>query len=341
MKTSFDGFSRNDLSGILLINKPRGILSHDIVKGFRKLTKIPLVGHAGTLDPMAKGLMVLLLGEGTKLSSYFLSSDKTYQMKIRFGITTDSFDRDGRILSQKNVHLDPEDVRIQLESLVGEIDLQVPHFSATKVKGRKLYDYSRKGEFVKAPVKKMRFYNLRVDDIGKDSLDCQFSCSKGSYVRSWAHDLGEKLKCGAILEELTRLRSEPYSLDDALDWNELKEKLSVGVNSVSVNKRLIFLLSLLRREESQKKAFIPLKDVFPHWRTLSVTGRDEKLMMNGQVSHNLNRRLILERKQADQGGESVGIKVISLESGTLLSLLQAVPCEGVKIRNCFHQALNE
>lgn len=323
---SFSPHTLNPLSsleGLLLVNKPIGVLSHDLVKEIRKLTKIPSVGHAGTLDPLASGLMLLLLGRGTKFSDEFRNSDKTYKVKIRFGITSDTWDRKGNILSKKDVSLNFEEIESKAFSLMGEVELPIPIFSAIKVNGKKLYHLARKGKKIDPIFRKMKFYNLSILDKGKDFLSCKFSCSKGSYVRSWSHFLGKILGVGALVEELHRLQSNPYSVEQAIEWKTLKNIL------LSQDKeKLIF-------RDDFKNAFVRLENFFPHWKNLRVTGRDKKLIMDGQISHSMSRRLIIERKKADFLNQSVGIKILNHQNGDLLALIKAEPKKGLKIKNCF------
>ena len=329
-----------NFDGLLLLNKEPGPSSHDLVQIIRKKWKIKQVGHAGTLDPMASGLMILLLGKATRLSSDLSSLEKAYHLTVHFGIRTDTFDREGTVLSKESVSLDPEEIRLQSQKLMGKQEFPVPLFSATKVKGRKLYQYARSREEVKLPIKEMKFYDLNILRVKEDLLECEFHCSKGSYVRSWVHELGENLGCGAVLEELSRKKSGPYFLHEALKMKDLNlnwktKETSQGEKSRNAEEGKSKPLWTKEKELFLSSALIPLENIFPHWKKVRVNGRDEKLMIHGQISHPLKRRLVCERKEADRTGKKVGIKVFSERKDSLLSVLVAEPKKGVKIKACF------
>ncbi|MCB0341910.1 MAG: tRNA pseudouridine(55) synthase TruB [Pseudobdellovibrionaceae bacterium] len=312
----------SEAHGLLLVDKPTAMTSHDVVAAVRRLLKTRAVGHAGTLDPLATGLMVLLLGEGTKLSDYLLNGDKSYLVRVQFGIETDTWDVDGEVLRQEPVSVTPQKIRDAVHQLSGDLDLPVPAFSAIKQKGKKLYELAREGKTVDAPVRPMRFYGVAIDDMGRDWVDVSLSCSKGSYIRSWAVALGALLGCPATVKTLRRLASQPYSVDRALPLVELQTG------------------SLADQPAAEAlsgcgSAFVSMAEVLPHWRALTVSGKDQRLLLNGQISHDLWRRLICEQKTANQTDTAIGIKVMSGDDGRLLSLLEARPFKGLKIKRVF------
>ena len=202
--------------GFLLINKTAGGTSHNVVNSLRHIMKQKQVGHAGTLDPMAEGLMVILLGYGTKLSNYLLINDKSYHFTLRLGMITDTLDKTGEIVTKKEVNPDPRQVRHVLENSQGTLSLPVPLVSAVKIKGKKLYEYKKENKSVSLPIRDMHFYNLNVKDIGKETVELELSCSKGSYIRSWVAFVGDVLGTGACLEKLTRLSSSPFHVESSL-----------------------------------------------------------------------------------------------------------------------------
>ncbi|RME17577.1 MAG: tRNA pseudouridine(55) synthase TruB [Bdellovibrio sp.] len=297
--------------GLLLIDKPKGMTSHSLVNKVRKILGTKAVGHAGTLDPIASGLMVLLVGEGTKLSQYMMSQDKGYEVEILWGKTTDTFDRDGEVLSERDVNLSEERVREVLNLFQGTLSLQVPYFSAMKINGRKLYEMARNKEVFTPPYKEMHFYGVQLLSHEGAITKVSVKCSKGSYVRSWVHEMGQKLGCGAIIHELRRVESSPYHVRQAVTL----EDLQAGQGESS---------------------FIPLVEALPHWKTLSVKGKDARLLRNGQISHDLFQKLIVEQKQANQRQETIGIKITSQEGRELLSILEARPFKGLKIKRVFN-----
>lgn len=303
------------MDGLLLVDKPGGITSHDVVHEVRKILNQRSVGHSGTLDPMATGLMVLLLGAGTKLSDYLLSQNKTYWLRLKLGISTDTLDKEGKILSEKPVSLSSDTIRQCLEDSVGEFNLSVPAFSAVKIKGKKLYEYARGEQAVELPTRQMHFYDLKVHRIDADSAELQISCSKGSYIRSWVAWMGEKLGTGAILDALRRLRSEPYDVTDAVTLERLKEM--AGVRNFS-------------------GPFISMAEALPNLKTVVVHGKDERLLMSGQISNDLSARLVFEQRQSIEHLRTVPIKALSRGSGELVALLEAAPNTGLRVRRVFN-----
>ncbi len=310
------------LNGLLLVDKPEGWTSHDVVAKIRKLLRQKSVGHSGTLDPMASGLLVILLGEATKLSDYMRAGEKVYWAKVRLGVTTDTLDKEGEVLSKKEVSLNPQQVAAAVAQAEGPITLPVPLYSAVKVKGQKLYDYARSGQSVEPPLKLMSFEDLAIEEVGPDYVSLRMRCSQGSYVRAWAAHLGEMLGTGAILEALRREASGPYGIAQALSVEELGQKLD-GQEPMAWPQEL-------------GKAFIPLAETLPDWHSLVVSGRDERLLRHGQISREVSSRLIVHSKEATRQGQSLGVKVISSEDkGGLLALLEARPLQGLKIRRVF------
>lgn len=310
------------LHGVLFIDKPSGVTSHDVVAKARRILNVSAVGHTGTLDPLASGLMVLLIGEGTKISEYILTGDKGYEVLVRLGLKTDTWDITGRTLSQMNVQLDPEIVRSEAVRLRGSIELPVPVYSAVKVEGKKLYEYARKEQEVKIPRRVMGIEEVQILEAGKDFVRARIVCTKGTFIRSWAAELGERLDVGGVVAELRRFYSQPYSLENAITLEALAE--SVAQSSSTDEFRGLL-----------GKAFVPLAECLPNWKALTVGGRDEKLMTHGQIPHDLVRRLVFEQKMANREDRSVGIKIMSASHGQLLSLLEAQPFKGLKIRRIF------
>ncbi len=307
-----------NLNGLLLVDKPTGCTSHDVVNRVRRALQMTSVGHSGTLDPLASGLMVILLGQATKLSDFILAQDKRYLVTIRLGMTTDSGDRDGKILSQQPVDLDRAQVENTLIGQQGEMRLPVPIFSATRVNGRKLYEYARAEKAVETPCKLMRFYDLgAVTWLEKDLFKVEVSCAKGGYIRSWVTALGENLKVGATVMGLRRLFSGEFKAENAIDLDQLE--------------------SLSGQEDPRKVLgdfFIPMARTLPRWPQCNVRGREEHLLRNGQISHDLTSRLVVVQKQAHLSQTPIGIKVLG-EDGELVGLLEASTTQGLKIRRIF------
>jgi len=302
-----------NLHGLLLINKPSGMTSHDVVAIARRLLGTKSVGHSGTLDPLASGLMVLLIGEGTKLSQYILERDKAYLVRAQLGLETDTLDTTGTTVNTFPVEVSESQVRSMALGLQGELSLPVPIYSAVKIAGQKLYEYARKDQAVEVPMKNMNFYDLEVKAQGKDWIDVFMRCSKGSYVRAWVHLLGQKLGTGAAMSALLRTESTPYSLNQAISLEQLEDRVMKAPISEDI------------------PGFIPMSATLPHFKVTRVQGQDQAMIGNGLISHDLRSRLIT----LFQPGRDEGIKVISQRSGELLALIGLEPGKGFVIRRVF------
>lgn len=220
------------MNGVMLVDKPSGITSHDVVLFLRRKFAIKKVGHAGTLDPMATGVLVMLLGAATKRSNDLITDDKEYEGTLRLGITTDTCDKEGRVVLTKEVNKIPEDsIREAFLSFSGDIDQTPPIFSAIKHKGKKLYDLARKGIKVEIKSRRVTIHEIEIKDIDLPDITFRVRCSKGTYIRKLAHDLGEKLGCGAHLIALRRTRSGRFSIDDAVGLEDLKKFDDKGLES--------------------------------------------------------------------------------------------------------------
>lgn len=211
--------------GVLLINKEAGGTSHDVVSAVRRILGQKKVGHAGTLDPLAEGLIVVLLGYGVKLSNCLLINDKKYHFTLRLGVTTDTLDKTGKIVEKKEVLASEEQITQIMQKSQGQLSLPVPLVSAVKVKGKKLYEYQRANQDVTVPLRDMVFRDLEIKNVKKETVEVILSCSKGSYVRSWVSFVGEELGTGACLENLTRLESFPFKVSSALTLREVEERI--------------------------------------------------------------------------------------------------------------------
>jgi len=209
--------------GFILINKPAGITSHDVVDKLREITKIKKIGHAGTLDPFATGLLILGIGrEFTKKLSIFQKKDKEYIATLRLGAESDTFDKEGKIV-EKKVEKIPERKEIEevLKSFLGEIEQIPPAFSAKKIKGKKLYELARKGIKVEPKPQRVKIYEISILEYNFPYLKIKVKCSSGTYIRSLANDIGKKLGCGAYVEELMRTKIGEFSIENAVELSKL------------------------------------------------------------------------------------------------------------------------
>ncbi|MEN6408683.1 MAG: tRNA pseudouridine(55) synthase TruB [Anaerolineaceae bacterium] len=223
---SFD--MKNAISGVLVVDKPVGLTSHDVVQIIRKGTNIRRAGHTGTLDPRASGVLVVLIGPAVRLSEYVSASDKRYQAILQLGTTTDTYDADGRVLSSSPVNITEAQFEEALSKFVGEIEQVPPPYSAIKVQGRRAYDMARNGEEVDLAPRKIQVYNLELLEWAPPEAVIDVYCSSGTYVRSLAHDLGETLGCGAHLVGLRRTKSGRFTLRDAVPLRKLREAFEAG-----------------------------------------------------------------------------------------------------------------
>ncbi len=223
---SFD--LKNAISGVLVVDKPIGLTSHDVVQIVRKGTNIRRAGHTGTLDPRASGVLVILIGPAVRLSEYVSASDKRYQAVVRLGVSTDTYDADGRVESTAPVNVTEEQFEAALKNFIGEIEQVPPPYSAVKIKGRKAYEMAREGEEVDLSPRKIQVYNLELLEWAQPEAVIDVYCSSGTYVRSLAHDLGELLGCGAHLVGLRRTKSGRFTLRDAVPLRKLKEHFDNG-----------------------------------------------------------------------------------------------------------------
>ncbi|MBN1961083.1 MAG: tRNA pseudouridine(55) synthase TruB [Deltaproteobacteria bacterium] len=234
------------MDGILVIDKPAGPTSHDVVSRLRYALKEKKVGHTGTLDPTATGVLPIVLGVATKVARYISCGDKTYRATIRLGITTDTLDAAGVVQSEQPVTVDEVQVRKVLESFIGEIEQVPPMYSAKKVDGKKLYELARKGIEVERKAKKVHIHRLEIISVALPELTIEVSCSAGTYVRVLARDVGERLGCGGHLELLTRISAGQFLLSEAItlqeaidDPNVVKQKIIPISKALTVLPKLI------------------------------------------------------------------------------------------------------
>lgn len=252
---------RNVVSGVLVIDKPIGLTSHDVVQIVRKGTGIRRAGHTGTLDPRASGVLVVLIGPAVRLSEYVSASDKRYQATIHLGSTTDTFDSEGVITNESSAdHITEEKFNEILQTFVGEIEQVPPPYSAVKVKGRKAYEMARKGEEVDLEPRKIQVYSLELLEWAPPEVVIDAYCSSGTYVRSLANDLGNALGTGAHLIGLRRTKSGRFTLREAVPLRKLKESFDAG---------------------DWYKHLIPAADALGDWPMVELDGNQVDLVRHG------------------------------------------------------------
>jgi len=230
-----------DMDGVLIIDKPPGRTSHDVVRDVKKLLGANKVGHAGTLDPLATGVLAVCINEATKLTRFFVQDDKEYRATMLLGVRTDTLDREGTVLSRCEPHLREEEIGRTMEGFVGPIEQRVPRYSAVKFKGKPLYKWARRGVDIEPPLRKVTVHRINVEEVTMPYVTFTVSCSKGTYIRSLCADIGEELGCGACLFDLRRTRSGGFSQKDAI----LLEGLADGELIETVEKNIIPLAETL------------------------------------------------------------------------------------------------
>jgi tRNA pseudouridine55 synthase len=210
--------------GILLVDKPKGITSHDIVDRLRRKLKMKKIGHAGTLDPLATGLMIMLIGKATKVSQFLISLDKSYDGEFLLGVETDSQDADGEVVSEKPILEDVDQVRVEdeMKTFWGDQYQTPPMFSAKKIDGVPLYKMARKGKTVEREPRFIRINELSLTKWNSPKGEFSMACSKGTYVRTVLHDLGQKLGCGAHLTALRRTKIDQFDIQNAKPLEEIE-----------------------------------------------------------------------------------------------------------------------
>jgi tRNA pseudouridine55 synthase len=218
---------RPELAGILNINKPSGMTSHGVVDAIRHAARIRRVGHAGTLDPMATGVLLVCLDQATRVSQYLMASSKVYRAQVHLGQTTDTNDAQGQVIDQRPVpeNLDTAAIQEVLASFVGEIDQIPPRYAAIKQKGVPLYKLARQGIDVKPPPRRVTIHAILLLEWRSPNLMVEVHCGPGTYIRALARDVGNRLGCGGHLISLIRLRSGKFSLEETTELDEILRRL--------------------------------------------------------------------------------------------------------------------
>ena len=223
------------MDGILIVDKPSGMTSHDVVDFIRRTFRIKKVGHAGTLDPMATGVLVMLLGRSTKESGRLSNHDKSYAGRMVLGARSDTLDRDGRITkTPSSPDFSTREIEDVFRQFTGEISQIPPMYSAVKIGGKKMYELARKGMEVERPARSVTIHSLKLTALEMPFVDFEVACSKGTYVRQLCADIGERLGCGAYLESLRRIACGSSTVKDAVSLETLKTMTPQDLEGVLV-----------------------------------------------------------------------------------------------------------
>ena len=241
------------MNGIIVINKPKGCTSHDIVYKIKKIFN-EKVGHTGTLDPMAEGVLPILIGKGTLLSKYLINHNKKYIVKLQLGIKTDTADSEGKIIEEHQVNtelLSKENITNVLNSFIGKQEQIPPIYSAIKVNGKKLYEYARKGQEVELKPRQIEIYNINLISysLEKKQLEFEVFCGKGTYIRSLCEDIAKKFGTVGYMKSLKRIKVGDFKIEDSITIDELEKNVN---NEDFINNKIISIEKLFHEKNSIK-----------------------------------------------------------------------------------------
>ena len=297
------------MNGIINIFKPKGISSYQVVREVRNILNIPKAGHTGTLDPSASGVLLICIGQATKIAEFLVGMKKHYQGEMTLGVSTDSQDSEGKIIQKKKVETDIDEKRIKdiLRKYEGTISQTPPMFSAAHYKGKRLYHLARKGIEVKRNPKKVKIYQLKLINFNQNVnpiVKFEVICSKGTYIRTLCSDIGDELGCGAHLSNLVRKKVGNFSIEDSINLEELKKEKALGER---------YLISIDSALEELNK--------------ITVKSEATKTVLNGGV---ISSKQILEIPEGLKTGKDKFVKMFDAK-GNLLSIGTSIKEDGENI----------
>lgn len=272
------------INGMINIYKEAGFTSHDVVAKLRGILKQKKIGHTGTLDPQAVGVLPVCLGNATKLCDLLTDKDKEYEAVLRLGVVTDTQDMTGKILSESEVTITEEKAIETVLSFIGEYNQIPPMYSALKVNGQKLYDLARQGREVERQARPVTIHSIEIKDISLPYIRFLVTCSKGTYIRTLCHDIGEKLGCGGAMESLKRTRVGGFVQEEALTLSQVEK---------------------LRDEDRVIEHVLKVEDIFDTYARLLAVPDAVRLLRNGNVLHQ-NQVLWMQDTILNDAGEDKG-----------------------------------
>lgn len=288
---------KKDLDGVLVLYKPQGPTSADCLNQIKRCIGRVKIGHAGTLDPLARGVLVVLLGAATKIAPYVTEGEKTYLGRALLGVSTDTYDIQGAITAESSVEgLTEDQVRREVEAWTGTFDQEVPGYSAAKHQGQPLYALARKGLETPVKTKPVTIHEAHVVEVDLPRVSFRVRCSAGTYIRSLVHSLGKRLGCGATLEALEREASHPFGVEDALHLEDI-----------------------LARPETLEQRLIPLDRALPRWPRVVLDESAERQVRNGTWLP------VTRTGTPVQAGDTA---LLVTEGGTALALAEAKDRDG-------------
>lgn len=278
------------MDGIIVINKPKNCTSHDIVYKVKKILK-EKVGHTGTLDPNATGVLPLLIGNGTKLSKYLIEHDKEYKATIFLGKQTTTLDIEGEVIEERNIDLEKinqDNVEQVLSSFIGQQEQLPPIYSAIKVKGKKLYEYARSGQNVEIEPRKIEIYGINLEKINENRIIFRVRCSKGTYIRTLCKDIAEKLGTIGYMEELERLSVGQFKIEESITIEQLDENIN--------------------NNEFIENHFISIEKFFKEKEKIQLNSKGLELFINGvRFTRNLKDDLY---RIYDENNQFIGLGIV-------------------------------
>lgn len=271
------------MNGIINVYKEAGYTSHDVVARLRGILKQKKIGHTGTLDPDATGVLPVCLGKATKLCDMLTDKKKTYEAVMILGITTDTQDMSGNILSEREVNVTEDEVKDCVESFLGDQMQIPPMYSALKVNGKKLYEMAREGKTIERKARPVHFYRIEIQKITLPTVRFSVTCSKGTYIRTLCNDIGEKLGCGGCMKTLVRTEVDRFVLAQSFTLAEIEEKMSQG---------------------KIDEVILPLDVMFDKLPAVTVSGKTQQRVYNGNSFY---RRFLKEQAGVLEDGDQIRV----------------------------------
>jgi len=249
------------MNGVINVYKPSGITSFDVVRTIKRLSKTKKVGHTGTLDPMASGVLPVCINNATKIVDYIMQNHKVYKATLKLGVTTDTYDREGKILSESELNnISDKDIEEVIKGFVGDIEQMPPMYSALKVNGKRLYELARKGIEIERQKRKITIYDISIENIDIPYVEFTVKCSKGTYIRSLCYDIGDVLKVGGAMWDLERVETGTFSIENSIALEDLNE-------------------------ENIENFIIPMDEALTY-KSMVFSNKFEKLLLNGVTIQN-------------------------------------------------------
>lgn len=288
------------MNGVLNVYKEAGFTSHDVVAKLRGIVKQKKIGHTGTLDPDAEGVLPVCLGNATKLCGLLSDKEKTYEAVLLLGQTTDTQDVSGKVLSTSPVEVSEEEAREAVMSFLGDYDQVPPMYSALKVGGKKLYELAREGKEIERQARRVRILDIEIHRMELPEITFSVSCTSGTYIRTLCQDIGERLGCGGCMKHLLRTRVDRFAVEESLRLSEIEERM---------------------REGSLGEALLPVDEVFSSYPRLQMRTEADRLVHNGNPFSGQDVQEIFDGERVrvyDSTGKFVGIYGRHEEKGGLL-----------------------